>query len=105
MPCVSPTSVLFSVSFRHRFGQKINGCEKQTEMVLAWELHEQGLSQVAIARRLGRNRETGRSWLRGIEFQGLPGFFVGQRRGLQKAASGSSGGCSGQGVDLADSRT
>ncbi len=48
---------------------------KQTEMVLAWELHGQGVSQSAIARRLGRNRETIRFWLRGIEAQGLKAFL------------------------------
>lgn len=50
--------------------------KKQTEMVLAWELHEAGLSQSAIARRLGRNRETIRIWLRGIEDQGLKAFLA-----------------------------
>ena len=49
--------------------------KKQTEMVLAWELHEQGVSQSAIARRLERNRETIRAWLRGIEAQGLKAFL------------------------------
>lgn len=49
--------------------------KKQTEMVLAWELHQQGLSQSAIARRLDRNRETIRLWLRGIEEQGLKAFL------------------------------
>ena len=32
--------------------------EKSTEIVLAWELYEQGMSKSAIARRLGRDRET-----------------------------------------------
>ena len=48
--------------------------QKQTEVVLAWELYEQGLSKSAIARRLGRDRETVRLWLRGVEQQGLKGF-------------------------------
>ena len=48
---------------------------KQTEMVLAWELHQSGLSQSAIARCLGRNRETIRLWLRGMEEQGLKAFL------------------------------
>lgn len=48
--------------------------QKQTEVVLAWELYEQGLSKSAIARRLGRDRETVRLWLRGVEQYGLKGF-------------------------------
>ena len=51
------------------------GVQKQTEMVLAWELFEQGLSKAAIARRLGRERETIRLWLRGIEQYGLKGYL------------------------------
>jgi transposase len=49
--------------------------EKQTEMVLAWELFEQGLSKSAIARQLGRNRETIIAWISGIEAHGLKGFL------------------------------
>ncbi|MBV9468153.1 MAG: helix-turn-helix domain-containing protein [Abitibacteriaceae bacterium] len=44
--------------------------EKQTDIVLAQELFEQGLSKSAIARRLGRDRETIRLWLRGLEQHG-----------------------------------
>ena len=54
---------------------KLMMMKKQTEMVLAWELHQSGLSQSAIARRLGRNCETIRLWLRGIESQGLKPFL------------------------------
>ena len=49
--------------------------EKATEIVLAQELFEQGLSKAAIARRLGRDRETIRLWLRGIEQHGQTGFL------------------------------
>lgn len=49
--------------------------EKSTEMVLAQELFEQGLNKSAIARRLGRDRETIRFWLRGIETQGQKAFL------------------------------
>ena len=48
--------------------------EKSTEIVLAWELYEQGLSKSAIARQLGRHRETIIIWIAGIEHHGLKGF-------------------------------
>jgi transposase-like protein len=46
------------------------GMEKATAMVLAQELFEQGLSKSAIARRLGRDRQSIRLWLRGIKQHG-----------------------------------
>ena len=49
--------------------------EKATEIILAWELYEQGLSKSAIARRLGRNRETVITWIKGVESQGLKPFL------------------------------
>ncbi len=49
--------------------------QKQTEIVLVWELYEQGLSKSAIARRLGRNRETIITWIQGVEEQGLKPFL------------------------------
>lgn len=58
--------------------------EKQTEMVLAWELYEQGLSKSAIARQLGRNRETIIAWIAGIEEQGLKRFLDQSKRACQK---------------------
>src|ERR1051325_1061576 len=51
------------------------GMEKATEIVLAQELLEQGLSKSPIARRLGRDREAIRLWRRGIEEQGQAGFL------------------------------
>jgi len=48
--------------------------EKATEIVLAQELFEQGLSKSAIGRRLGRDRETIRLWLRGVEECGQKAF-------------------------------
>lgn len=41
--------------------------EKATKIVMACELFEQGISKSAIARRLGRDRETFHFWLRGVE--------------------------------------
>lgn len=49
--------------------------KKATEIVLAWELYEQGLSKSAIARRLGRNRETVIEWIKGVEAQGIKPFL------------------------------
>ena len=49
--------------------------QKQTEIILAQELVEQGLSKSDIARRLCRDRETIRLWLRGIEQHGLKGYL------------------------------
>ena len=49
--------------------------KKATEIVLCCELSEQGLNKSAIARRLGRDRETIRFWLRGIEQVGLKSFI------------------------------
>ena len=48
--------------------------DKPTEIVLAWELYEQGLSKSAIARRLDRHRETIIFWIAGVEQYGLKGF-------------------------------
>jgi transposase len=49
--------------------------QKETEITLAWELHGQGISQAVIARRLGRERETIRLWVRGIQAKGLKVFL------------------------------
>jgi len=49
--------------------------QKQTEVVLAWELYGQGMSKSAIARHLGRHRETIITWIQGIEHYGLKGYL------------------------------
>jgi transposase len=48
--------------------------EKATEILLAWELHEQGMSKSTIARRLGRHRETVIIWIAGVQAQGVKPF-------------------------------
>lgn len=48
---------------------------KSTEVVLAWELYEQGMSKSAISRQLGRHRETVILWIQGIERSGLKGYL------------------------------
>lgn len=57
--------------------------EKATEAVLAQELFKQGLSKSAIARRLERNRETIRLWLRGVAQQGEKAFLDQRARHIQ----------------------
>ena len=49
--------------------------EKATEIVLAQELYEQGMSKSAIARRLGRHRDTIIEWLKSVEKIGLKEFL------------------------------
>ena len=51
-----------------------------TQLTLAFELFEQGLSHTKIAAHLGRHRETIGLWLNGIATDGLSGFLdrVGQ---------------------------
>lgn len=44
------------------------GMEETTEMVLVQELFEQGLSKSAMARRLNRDREAIRLWLRSLHY-------------------------------------
>jgi transposase-like protein len=49
--------------------------EQRTKITLAWELHEQGLSNSQIARRLEINRETINRWIAAIGEQGLLPFL------------------------------
>jgi IS30 family transposase len=46
-----------------------------TQLTLAFELAEQGLSHAKIAAHLGRHRETIGLWLKGIAAYGLSGFL------------------------------
>lgn len=52
------------------------GVQKQTEIVLAWELFEQSWSKSAIARRLDRSRDTIIEWIKDIERVGLKAFIT-----------------------------
>ncbi len=49
--------------------------EQRTTITLAWELHEQGLSNSQIARRLEINRKTINRWIAAIGEQGLLPFL------------------------------
>lgn len=62
--------------------------KKATEIVLAWELYEQGLSKSAIARRLGRHRETVIHWIAGIEAHGLKRFLDTTQHACQQPRPG-----------------
>lgn len=62
--------------------------EKATEIVLAWELYEQGMSKSAIARRLSRNRETIINWVAGVEAQGLKPFLDAAQNACKKPRPG-----------------
>ena len=47
----------------------------ETLIVLCWELNEQGMPKIRIARRLGKHRETIHLWIKGIKGAGLIGFL------------------------------
>ena len=79
--------------------------KKSTEIVLAWELYEQGLSKSAIARQLGRDRETVRIWIAGVERYGLKSFVDKSTKCLQSAASFSPGGRARQALGVDNPRT
>ena len=49
--------------------------EQKTKIVLAWELHGEGLSNSQIAKRLEVNRETANRWIKGIGEMGLIPFL------------------------------
>lgn len=57
------------------------GMDPRTKRTLAWQLHEQGLSNCQIARHLQAHRETVGLWIRGIEAEGLLPFLEGYRKG------------------------
>ena len=46
----------------------------ETLIILCWELYEQGMPKIRIAKRLGRHRETIHLWIKGINRGGLLGF-------------------------------
>ena len=50
--------------------------EKLTQIILAWELFEQGVPKTHIAQRLGRNRETIITWVHGIQQHGLTAYLT-----------------------------
>jgi len=64
------------------------GMEKATEIVLAWELCEQGISKSAIARRLGRHGATVIRWIVGIESQGLALFLDAKQQACKAPRAG-----------------
>lgn len=49
--------------------------ENSTLITLCWELHEQGIPNTHIAKRLGKHRETIGIWIKAIEAYGLQGFL------------------------------
>lgn len=55
--------------------------DQKTKIVLAWELHEQGVSNSQIAKRLEANRDTVNGWIRGVTVQGLLPFLETRHRG------------------------
>ena len=49
--------------------------ETMTQMALALELYREGIGKCRIAQHLGKDRETIRIWLRGIEEYGVTGYI------------------------------
>jgi transposase len=49
--------------------------QNSTLITLCWELYEQGMAKVHIAKKLGKHRETIRYWIRGVEQAGLIAFL------------------------------
>jgi len=47
----------------------------ETMITLCWELHEQGLPKIQIAKRLGKHRETIHLWIKGVQKYGLMDFL------------------------------
>ena len=55
--------------------------EQTTKITLAWELHEQDLSNSQIARQLEVNRETVNRWIAGVSQAGLLPFLEARHQG------------------------
>lgn len=55
--------------------------DQKTKIVLAWELHEQGVSNSQIAKRLEVNRDTVNGWIRDVTAQGLLPFLETRHQG------------------------
>ena len=58
--------------------------DQKTKIVLAWELHEQGVSNSQIAKRLEANRDTVNGWVHDITDQGLLPFLESRHQGKRK---------------------
>jgi transposase len=58
--------------------------DQKTKIVLAWELHEQGISNSQIAQRLEANRDTINGWIRDITDQGLFPFLENRHQGKRR---------------------
>ena len=54
--------------------------DSRTKIMLAWELHEQGINNSRIAQRLQLHRETIGLWIKAIQQQGLLPFLDGYHR-------------------------
>ena len=58
--------------------------DKRTQIVLAWELAEEGVTQTHIAQHLGVHRETVGTWLKGIRAQSLDSFLSSYEQAKKK---------------------
>ena len=67
---------------------------------MAQELYEQGVSKWAIARRLGRHRDTIIEWLKGVEQVGLKGFSDQSQQACKTPPAHRARSRFGQGLDI-----